>query len=451
MTLAHLRPYTLFFFLSLFLSACALIRQIPGLPTPVPSHAAGPGNPTAAPPFTPTPSPAPPTALATVAASPTDTRLPPPTATATEPPDQPTAGARPPDPNAYALRKIVSGLDEPVDLKHAGDGSGRLFVIEQPGRIRIVENGELLPDPFLDIEPLVNSRGNEQGLLGLAFYPDYAANGLFFVNYTDVNGDTVVARYAVSADDPSRADPASAKIILQVDQPFPNHNGGDLVFGPDGYLYIGLGDGGSGGDPQGNGQNLNALLGKMLRIDVNHGDPYAIPPDNPFAGRADARPEIWAYGLRNPWRYSFDRATGDLYIADVGQNAYEEVDFQPADSRGGENYGWDKYEGFHAYDGGATDGLTMPVAEYAHAVGGCSVTGGYVYRGPSLPALNGVYLYGDYCSGQVWALYRTASGWENPVLFNAFFTISSFGEDEVGELYLLDHGGGAVYQLVVAP
>ncbi|MBF8285408.1 MAG: hypothetical protein HW378_4323 [Anaerolineales bacterium] len=265
----------------------------------------------------------------------------------------------------------MSGLDEPVDLKHAGDGSGRLFVIEQPGRIRIVENGELLPDPFLDIEPLVNSRGNEQGLLGLAFYPDYAANGLFFVNYTDVNGDTVVARYAVSADDPSRADPASAKIILQVDQPFPNHNGGDLVFGPDGYLYIGLGDGGSGGDPQGNGQNLNALLGKMLRIDVNHGDPYAIPPDNPFAGRAGARPEIWAYGLRNPWRYSFDRATGDLYIADVGQNAYEEVDFQPADSRGGENYGWNKYEGFHAYDGGATDGLTMPVAEYAHAVGGC--------------------------------------------------------------------------------
>jgi len=342
-------------------------------------------------------------------------------------------------------------LDEPVDLKHAGDGSGRLFVIEQPGRIRIVENGELLPDPFLDIEPLVNSRGNEQGLLGLAFHPDYAANGLFFVNYTDVNGDTVVARYAVSADDPSRADPASAKIILQVDQPFPNHNGGDLVFGPDGYLYIGLGDGGSGGDPQGNGQNLNALLGKMLRIDVNHGDPYAIPPDNPFAGRAGARPEIWAYGLRNPWRYSFDRATGDLYIADVGQNAYEEVDFQPADSRGGENYGWNKYEGFHAYDGGATDGLTMPVAEYAHAVGGCSVTGGYVYRGPSLPALNGVYLYSDYCSGQVWALYRTASGWENVALLNAFFLISSFGEDEVGELYLLDHGGGAVYQLVAAP
>jgi hypothetical protein len=217
-----------------------------------------------------------------------------------------------------------------VDLKHAGEGSGRLFVVEQAGRIRIIQNGELLPDSFLDIEPLVNSRGNEQGLLGLAFHPDYANNGLFFVNYTDVNGDTVVARYSVSADDPDRADPASAKIILQVDQPFANHNGGDLVFGPDGYLYIGLGDGGSAGDPQGNGQNLTALLGKMLRIDVDNGDPYAIPPDNPFLGRSEVRPEIWAYGLRNPWRYSFDRATGDLYIADVGQNALEEINFQPA-------------------------------------------------------------------------------------------------------------------------
>ncbi len=418
------------------------------MPTPVPSHAAGPNNPTAAPPFTSTPSPAPPTALPTLAASPTDTPEPPPTLTATQPPGQSTP--QPPDSNAYALRKIVSGLDEPVDLTHAGDGSGHLFVIEQPGRIRIVQNGELLPDPFLDIEPLVNSRGNEQGLLGLAFHPDYAANGLFFVNYTDVNGDTALVRYAVSAD-PNRADPASAKVILQVHQPFPNHNGGNLVFGPDGYLYIGLGDGGSAGDPQGNGQNLNALLGKMLRLDIDHGDPYAIPPDNPFVGRSDARPEVWAYGLRNPWRYSFDRATGDLYIADVGQNTYEEVDFQPAGDRGGENYGWNKYEGFHAFGGGPTDGLTMPVAEYAHAVGGCSVTGGYVSRGPSLPALSGVYLYGDYCSGQVWALYRAASGWENVALFNASFLISSFGEDEAGELYLLDHGGGAVYQLVAAP
>jgi len=265
-----------------------------------------------------------------------------------------------------------------------------------------------------------------------------------------VNGDTAVVRYSVSAD-PNRADPASAKVILQVNQPFANHNGGHLVFGPDGYLYIGLGDGGSGGDPQGNGQNLNALLGKMLRIDIDHGDPYAIPLDNPFVGRSDARPEIWAYGLRNPWRYSFDRATGDLYIADVGQNAYEEVDFQPVDSQGGENYGWNKYEGFHQYGGGPTDGLTMPVAEYAHAIGGCSVTGGYVYRGPSLPALSGVYLYGDYCSGQVWALYRAASDWENVALLNASVLISSFGEDEAGELYLLDHGGGAVYQLVAAP
>jgi glucose/arabinose dehydrogenase len=354
------------------------------------------------------------------------------------------------DPNAYALRKIVSGLDEPVDLKHAGDGSGRLFVVEQAGRIRIIRNGVLQPDPFLDIEPLVNSRGNEQGLLGLAFHPDYESNAFFFVNYTDVNGDTVVARYSVSADDPNRADPASAKILLQVDQPFANHNGGDLVFGPDGYLYIGLGDGGSAGDPQGNGQTLSTLLGKLLRIDINNGDPYAIPPGNPFLGRPEVRPEIWAYGLRNPWRYAFDRATGDLYIADVGQNALEEINFQPAGSPGGENYGWNLYEGSRAYEGGPAEGLIMPVAEYSHAEG-CSVTGGYVYRGPGLPALDGVYLYGDYCSGQVWALYRTASGWENTALFEAFFFISSFGEDEAGELYLLDHRGGAVYQLVAAP
>jgi glucose/arabinose dehydrogenase len=344
---------------------------------------------------------------------------------------------------------VVDGLTEPVALAHAGDGSGRLVVVEQPGRIRVIQNGTLLPEPFLDIEALVNDRSNEQGLLGLAFHPNYTENGFFFINYTDVNGDTAVVRYSVSSD-PNRADAASARIILQVAQPFPNHNGGDLAFGPDGYLYIGLGDGGSGGDPQGNGQNLAALLGKMLRIDVNNGDPYAIPPDNPFAGRADARPEIWAYGLRNPWRYSFDRATGDLYIADVGQNAYEEVNYQPAASAGGENYGWNKYEGAHPYAGGSPGGLVMPVAEYSHSQG-CSVTGGYVYRGPSLPALNGVYLYADYCFGTVWALYRASAGWENVTFLEASFTISSFGEDEAGELYLLDHRGGAVYQLMAAP
>jgi glucose/arabinose dehydrogenase len=448
-----MKRLSLFLFLSLCLSSCALID----LPTPtgLPAPTA-----TLEPMQVSTPTPAfadTPTAVP----NPTDTPIPPDTETpsldatltavfATLGTPTPILLPFPPDPNAYALRRIVSGLERPVYLTHAGDTTGRLFVVEQSGRIRILQNGALLADPFLDLTDLVNDSGNEQGLLGLAFHPDYAANGLFFVNYTDANGDTAVVRYSVSAD-PNRADPASAKMILQVAQPFPNHNGGDLAFGPDGYLYIGLGDGGSAGDPQGNGQNLKALLGKLLRIDVNPGDPYGIPPDNPFVGHPEARPEIWAYGLRNPWRYSFDRATGDLYIADVGQNAYEEIDYQPAGSQGGENYGWNFMEGAHPFKGQAPAGLTAPVAEYSHQVGGCSVTGGYVYRGPSLPALNGVYLYGDYCSGQVWALYRSGSSWENVALLNAFFTISSFGEDANGEVYVLDHGGGAVYQWVAAP
>jgi glucose/arabinose dehydrogenase len=351
----------------------------------------------------------------------------------------------PPDPAAYTLAPVLGGLQKPVGFAQANDS--RWFIIEQPGVIRVVRDGVLLPTPFLDIRALANDAGSERGLLGLAFSPRYAADGEFFINYTDANGDTLIARYHVSAD-PDQADPASAQVVLQVAQPYPNHNGGGLAFGPDGYLYIGLGDGGSGGDPQGNGQNLRALLGKMLRLDVRT-PPYAIPPDNPFANRSDARPEIWASGLRNPWRYSFDRATGDLYIADVGQNQYEEVDFQPA-AVGGQNYGWNFMEGLHPYRDGAPDGLTAPVVEYTHAGGECSITGGYVYRGAALPQLNGVYLYGDYCSGQVWALFRTPAGWESRALFNAGFLISSFGEDAAGELYLLDHYGGVVYQLVAA-
>lgn len=353
------------------------------------------------------------------------------------------------NPDAYTFQKIADGLQKPLYLTHAGDGSGRLFIVEQPGRILIVQNGVLLPDPFLDIEQLVNDDGNEQGLLGLAFSPAYAGNGHFFVHYSDANGDTTIVRYSVSSD-PNRADPASAQPVLHVDQPYANHNGGNLVFGPDGYLYIGLGDGGSQGDPNGNGQNLKALLGKMLRIDVNQ-EPYAIPPDNPFVNRADARPEIWAYGFRNPWRYSFDRTTDDLYIADVGQNDYEEVNFQPASSQGGEDYGWNFMEGLHPYRGQAPDGLTAPVVEYSHDEGGCSVTGGYVYRGPSLTGLNGIYLFGDYCSGNIWGLARTAEGaWQKVNLWSTPFSISSFGEDEAGEVYVVDHGG-AVYQIVAKP
>jgi glucose/arabinose dehydrogenase len=384
-----------------------------------------------------------------IAASPT---IPIPTDTPLPTPSPTPAAVSPPNPNAYALRRIVSGLEEPVFLTHAGDGSGRLFIVEQPGTIRVLHasRGALLPDPFLDLRDIVNDSGNEQGLLGLAFHPQYSENGRFFVNYTDANGDTAIVRYTVSASDPDRADPSSAALVLQVSQPFANHNGGNLVFGPDGFLYVGLGDGGAGGDPQGNAQNLNTLLGKMLRIDVN-ADPYAVPPDNPFTNRPDARPEIWAYGLRNPWRYSFDRATGDLYIGDVGQNAYEEIDHQPAGSPGGENYGWDFMEGSHPFEGVAPEGLTAPATDYAQSEGGCSVTGGHVYRGPGLPQLQGVYLFGDYCTGTIWGLYRADGVWQRVKLLDAFFTISSFGEDEAGEVYVLDHRGGAVYQVVAAP
>lgn len=335
-------------------------------------------------------------------------------------------------------------------VTHAGDE--RLFVVEQPGRIDVIANGERLETPFLDIVPLVNSRSNERGLLSVAFHPNYASNGLFFVDYTRVpDGATVIARYQVS-DDPNVADLDSAEILLTIEQPEPNHNGGLLKFGPDGFLYIGMGDGGGAGDrhgPMGNGQNLNVLLGKLLRIDVDGGEPYAIPDSNPFASQADARPEVWAYGLRNPWRFSFDRATGDLYIADVGQNAYEEVSFQPAASAGGENYGWRIMEGANCFGSAECDqsGLTLPIAEYSHDTG-CSVTGGYVYRGETYPALAGLYFFADYCSGTIWSLEQTAAGeWEMVERLSVDFTVSSFGEDLTGEVYLTGHNDGTIYRL----
>jgi glucose/arabinose dehydrogenase len=283
--------------------------------------------------------------------------------------------------------------------------------------------------------------GSEQGLLGLAFHPRYSENGFFYVNYTDFNGDTHISRFSVSAENPDLADPASEKLLIFVAQLFRNHNGGSVVFGPDGYLYLGLGDGGSGGDPQGNGQSTQTLLGKILRIDVDSGDPYGIPADNPFAN-GGGLPEIWAFGLRNPWRFSFDSLTGDAYIADVGQNQWEEIDFLPAGSSSGANFGWDYREGNHRFEGiYLGDDLIDPVAEYDHAQG-CSVTGGYVYRGVNLPAWQGVYVYGDYCSGRVWALLRNADGaWQNASLFNTGTSISSFGVDEAGEIYLVDHTG----------
>ena len=339
-----------------------------------------------------------------------------------------------PDPAQYQWSQVANGLGKPVGLVHAGDGSGRIFIIEQPGTIRILQNGELLPAPFINISERVNDKSSEQGLLGLAFHPDYRNNGYFFVNYTDSRGDTAIARYRVSAD-PNLADPATESQLLTIAQPYGNHNGGHLAFGPDGYLYIGTGDGGSGGDPDGNAQNLDMLLGKMLRLNVDD-LPYTIPPDNPYGD------EIWAYGLRNPWRYSFDTLTGDLYIGDVGQGAWEEIDFLAAGTPGGMNLGWDFFEGSHPFEGTVPEDLSLiePVAEYDHSLG-CSVTGGVVYRG-DMNAWQGVYLYGDYCTGRVWGLLRDAQGeWMNALLFETGTNMSSFGEDENGEVYLVHHGG----------
>ncbi|MFQ5704955.1 MAG: PQQ-dependent sugar dehydrogenase, partial [Gemmatimonadales bacterium] len=281
----------------------------------------------------------------------------------------------------------------------AGDTS-RLFVVERPGAIRIIRNGVVVATPFLDITNLT-SLGGERGLLSLAFHPQYVENGQFFVYYTDVtDGGTRVVRYNVSAD-PDVADPSSAHLIIAVDQPFNNHNGGQIAFGPDGMLYVGLGDGGSAGDPLGSGQDLSSLLGSIIRLDVDGGDPFAIPSDNPHVADPNARDEIWVSGLRNPWRFSFDRRTGDLYIGDVGQDEVEEVDVHSAAAPGGANYGWNTMEGSRCFRSTNCDttGLTLPVLEYLHnAGGGCSITGGYVYRGSRIPALVGRYLYGDFCS-----------------------------------------------------
>lgn len=354
----------------------------------------------------------------------------------------------------FAIAPTGLEFERPVHVTSAPDGSGRLFVVEQAGRIWAVRDGARSEAPFLDIAGLVGSRGNEQGLLSVAFHPRYGENGQLFVNYTDLGGDTVVARYR-AAGDPERADAASAEVLLRIAQPAPNHNGGLLKFGPDGYLYIGTGDGGAAGDPWGSGQNLESLLGKILRIDVDGAPPYTIPPGNPFVGRAGARAEIWAWGLRNPWRFAFDRITGDLYIADVGQNEQEEVHFQAADSPGGANYGWNVMEGDACFRANSCDqsGLELPIAVYSHsgAAGGCSITGGYVYRGNAYPQIAGVYLYADYCSGNMWALRRGGDQdrWEAKLVSTIDIAVSSFGEDAAGELYLTDRDGGGLYRLVI--
>ena len=354
-----------------------------------------------------------------------------------------------------ALETVATGLDFPLYLT-APSGDPRLFVVEKTGRIRIVKNGALLPAAFLDLHTLV-SGGGEQGLLGLAFDPAYATNGRFVVNYTNLAGDTRISAFRVSGD-PDVADASSETVLLPVAQPFANHNGGDVVFGPDGYLYAGLGDGGGAGDPDGNGQSLATLLGKLLRIDLNGGTPYAVPSDNPFAATAGpaTRGEIWSWGLRNPWRFSFDRLTQDLYIADVGQDNYEEVDVaQPPAAGRGLNFGWNRMEGTHCYPpGGSCDrsGLTLPVVEYDHGQG-CSITGGYVYRGAAIPALQGVYFYSDFCQGFVRS-FRFVGGqatrqqdWQT---LRPGGNVTSFGEDAAGEIYILTMQGG-VYRVVSRP
>jgi glucose/arabinose dehydrogenase len=353
------------------------------------------------------------------------------------------------------LLEVASGLSFPVYLTAPTGDLGRLFIVEKTGSIRIVKDGTLLPDPFLDISDQV-SGGSEQGLLGLAFPPDYASTGRFVVHYTDNAGDTRLSLFQASTN-PDVADPTSEQVILTAEQPATNHNGGQIAFGPDGFLYLGLGDGGGSNDPEGRGQDLSELLGSILRVDVQSGTSYTVPSDNPFVGQQPAiRPEVWSYGLRNPWRFSFDRANGDLYIADVGQGTLEEIDVAPAATGGGKgvNYGWSIMEGDQCLGGGQCDqtGLALPTFQYTHAEG-CSVIGGYVYRGSALPALQGQYFYGDHCQRWVHS-FRFADGTTSertswPALGPATL-LTSFGEDAAGELYVLESAGG-VSRIVAAP
>jgi glucose/arabinose dehydrogenase len=366
------------------------------------------------------------------------------------------APAAAPGPGSLALRRLLAGqaLERPLGLAEVPDGSGDLVVVQQGGRILRFAPGAARAAPFLELHGRVSTAGNEEGLLGLAFAPDYARSGAFYLYYSAAGPRrSVLARFRVPAG--KRAgDPASEQVLLEVDEPYSNHNGGQIVFGPDGMLYVGLGDGGSGGDPHRNGQNRATLLGSLLRIDVSRqqgGRAYAIPPDNPFAGARDgSRGEIWAYGLRNPWRFSFDRATGVLYLADVGQDAWEEVD---RIVRGG-NYGWNVMEGNHCYwptQGCPRAGLELPISEYSHAQGR-SITGGFVYRGAAIPALRGRYVFGDYVAGTIWSIPVEQPGFHAPEpLLESHLYIASFGEDAAGELYVLDHGGGRVFKLVPGP
>lgn len=382
-----------------------------------------------------------------------------PAATPTPPPiETPAPTPAPPDLPplpAISFEPVARGFERPTFVTNAGDGSGRLFVVEKRGTIQLLRASQRAPHPFLDIRDRVTANGNEQGLLGLAFHPRFAENGRLFVYYTAASGGAnTLAEYRISPTDPDRADPESGRILLTIPDQYSNHNGGMLAFGPDGYLYIALGDGGGAGDPLRSGQDLANPLGSILRIDIDAppapGLAYAIPPDNPFLNTPGARPEIWAYGLRNPWRFSFDRQTGDLWIADVGQNEREEVDFAPARSPGGANYGWSIMEGTRCYrpaNNCDRTGLTLPVFEYTHD-DGCSITGGYVYRGLAFPALQGAYLAADYCTGNAWALRWNGLSLQVDRLPRFPDRITSFGEDDAGELYIVRDGAGTLERLV---
>jgi glucose/arabinose dehydrogenase len=381
-----------------------------------------------------------------------------PTGPAASPSGTSLIGGSPTGPVAFAdltrvrmqLMEVAGGFSQPLFVTHAGDGGGQVYVVEQGGTVVLLDReGRPVAEKFLDIAGRV-SAGGERGLLGLAFHPGFRLNGRVFVNYTDRNGDTVVSEFHATA---TRADANSERLLLKIDQPYANHNGGWIGFGPDRNLYIGMGDGGSGGDPHNNGQRKDTLLGKMLRLDVDRGDPYGIPAGNPFAGQQGSRPEIWDYGLRNPWRNSFDRETGDLFIGDVGQNRLEELNVQPS-GKGGLNFGWNIMEGDACFRQDPCDrsGLSLPVFAYGRGEG-TVITGGYVYRGKQFPFFAGAYVFGDYASGTIWA-FKAADALAGPVqpvkLLDAGMAISSFGEDEAGELYVTDLSGGKVHRIVVS-
>ncbi len=349
------------------------------------------------------------------------------------------------------LVPVSDGLIRPVALAHAYDE--RLFIAEQAGRIRIIENGELLSEPFLDIQYKVGNDPNniwdEQGLLGLAFHPQFQENGLFFVNYTNENdGSTILAHYQVDAADPNKANLLSESIMINLGQPYQDHNAGHLQFDRDGFLYMAAGDGGEWGDPHGNGQNPHTLLGSILRLHVDANDTYAVPSTNPFVGDNEKRGEVWAYGLRNPWRFSFDRLTGDVYIADVGQADWEELNFLPASEPGGANFGWDVVEGPICYDAETCDRsqFVEPIVTYDHSMG-CAIVGGFVYRGQQFPELAGNYFFADFCQNIIWSLVNNNGEWLQNEVYQGDFRVSSFGEGVNGELYVLDHQGGTVYQI----